>query len=94
MPDYRRAWHPGGTWFFTLNLLHRGGNDLLTRHIDDLRAVVRRVRAAHPFTIHGWVVLPEHMHCIISLPDGDTDFALCWRLIKGGFSKAVPAEEW
>ena len=94
MPDYRRAWHPGGTWFFTLNLLHRGSNDLLIRHIDNLRTVVRLVRAAHPFTIHGWVVLPEHMHCIISLPEGDTDFALRWRLIKGGFSKAVPSGEW
>jgi putative transposase len=40
MPDYRRAWHPGGTYFFTVNLLQRQGNDLLIRHIELLRAVV------------------------------------------------------
>jgi hypothetical protein len=34
MPDYRRAWHPGGTYFSTVNLPERHGNDLLTRHID------------------------------------------------------------
>jgi putative transposase len=39
MPNYRRAWHPGGTYFFTVNLLQRHGNDLLVRHIDTLRDV-------------------------------------------------------
>ena len=94
MPDYRRAWHPGGTWFFTVNLLRRAGNDLLVRHAELLRAVVRRVRSTRPFTIHGWVVLPDHLHCVMSLPAGDADFATRWRLIKAGFSKALPASEW
>ena len=44
MPDYLRAWLPGGTFFFTLNLLQRQGNELLTRHIDVLRRVVRDVK--------------------------------------------------
>jgi putative transposase len=74
MPNYRRAWHPGGTYFFTVNLLQRGGNDLLVRHIDLLRDVVRDVRVNHPFTIHGWVVLPDHLHCVIELPQGDDEF--------------------
>lgn len=94
MLDYRRAWSPGGTWFFTLNLLQRNGNDLLIRHIDLLRATVYMVRLKHPFAIHGWVVLPEHMHCIISLPGNETDFALRWRLIKSGFSKQIPPTEY
>jgi putative transposase len=94
MPDYRRAWHQGGTYFFTINLLNRTGNDLLVRHIDELRAAIGRVRSAHPFIIHGWVVLPDHMHCVISLPQGDADFARRIRLIKGEFSKALPASEW
>ena len=64
MPDYRRAWHPGGTYFFTVNLLQRRDNDLLTRHIDTLRDVVRSVRSRHSFIIHGWVVLLEHMHYV------------------------------
>jgi len=53
MPDYRRAWHPGGTCFFTVNLLKRHGNDLLTRPIAVLRETVRVVRKRYPFLIHG-----------------------------------------
>jgi putative transposase len=94
MPNYRRAWNPGGTYFFTINLLQRTDNDLLTRNISLLRDAVRHVRRSHPFVIHGWVVLPEHMHCVISLPVGDPDFALRWRLIKMRFSKNIPNKEW
>lgn len=43
MPGYRRAWQPGGTWFFTVNLLERRGNDMLVRHIDSLRHAVSAV---------------------------------------------------
>lgn len=93
MPDYRRAWHPGGTYFFTVNLLKRHGNDLLTRHVAVLRDVVRAVRERHPFRIHGWVVLPDHLHCVIELPADDADFAKRWRLIKAGFSRAHPRDE-
>ncbi len=40
MPNYRRAWLPGGTYFFTVNLLQRNNNGLLTRHIALLRQSV------------------------------------------------------
>ena len=93
MPDYRRTWHPGGTYFFTLNLLQRHDNDLLTRYIEALRIAVRKVRARHPFTIHAWVVLPDHLHCVIELPLGDVDFAVRLRLIKIHFSKSIPPGE-
>jgi putative transposase len=93
MPNYRRAWHTGGTYFFTVNLLERSNNDLLVRHIDLLRESVRVVRASYPFTIHAWVVLPEHLHCVIELPIGDADFALRWRLIKSHFSKSLSKTE-
>jgi len=63
MPNYRRAWHPGGAYFFTVNLLERGNNDLLIRHIDLLRESIRAVKQRHPFDIHGWVVLPNHALC-------------------------------
>jgi len=91
--DYRRAWQTGGTYFFTINLLVRHNNNLLTRHIDTLRAAVAYTKQRHPFTIHAWVVLPEHMHCIIELPAGDQDFATRLRLIKSHFSKALPKTE-
>lgn len=93
MPNYRRAWRQGGTYFFTVNLLQRHNNDLLIRHIDTLREAVRSVRHRHPFQIHGWVVLPDHLHCIIELPVNDSDFATRWRLIKLEFSKSIPKTE-
>jgi putative transposase len=93
MPNYRRAFMPGGTWFFTVNLLQREGNDLLVREIDLLRNVVSNVRRKHPFEIDAWVVLPEHMHCVLTLPNGDSDFSMRWRLIKSDFSRALPKTE-
>jgi putative transposase len=93
MPNYRRAYVPGGTWFFTVNLLRRHGNDLLIREIDLLRAVTRRIRQSHPFRIDAWVVLPEHIHCVWTLPPDDADFSTRWRLIKTRFAKALPMQE-
>ncbi|HLQ26332.1 MAG TPA: hypothetical protein VK138_10695 [Acidiferrobacterales bacterium] len=58
MPDYRRHRLPGGTYFFTINLLKRQ-SDLLIRHVTLLRAAVRAVRCAHLFHINAWVVLPD-----------------------------------
>ncbi|MCD4501624.1 REP-associated tyrosine transposase [Chromobacterium vaccinii] len=93
MPNYRRSWTPGGTYFFTVALWQRKNNDLLVRHVDVLREVVRAVKAAHPFIIHGWVVLPDHLHCVWELPADDADFALRWRLIKMMFSKRIECGE-
>lgn len=55
---------------------------------------MRITRQSHPFLIHGWVVLPDHLHCVIELPPADHDFALRWRLIKLLFSRAIPKTEW
>lgn len=93
MPDYRRYRVPGGCYFFTANLLERQGNDLLVREIDRLRAAVRVVRGVRPFRIDGWVVLPDHMHCIWTLPVGDDDFTTRWRAIKALFSRGLPHHE-
>jgi putative transposase len=74
-------------------LLADRGRALLTDHVDLLRAAFRRVRAQHPFTIEAAVILPDHLHAIWTLPDGDADFATRWRLIKSGFSHALPRGE-
>jgi putative transposase len=76
MPDYRRNRVPGGTFFFTVNLLDRR-SDLLVRQIDLLRDAVHRVRARAPFKIDAWVVLPDYMHCQ-------------WTLAWGPCRKATP----
>jgi putative transposase len=91
--DYRRVWYAGGTYFFTINLLERKNNDLLVKQISALKDVIKTVKKAHPFIIHAWVILPEHMHCVIELPKGDNDFATRIRLIKSNFSKAIPKTE-
>ena len=93
MPDYRRYRIPGGTYFFTVNLLERQGNDMLTRHIGLLRAAVRQVRRSRPFAIDAWVVLPDHLHCVWTLPPDDSDFSTRWRLIKTIFARSLPATE-
>jgi putative transposase len=92
MPDYRRYRVPGATYFFTVNLLDRC-SDLLLAHIDSLRGAVRRVRGRRPFHIDAWVVLPDHMHCLWTLPDDDWDYPSRWRDIKAAFAKSLPAME-
>ena len=92
MPDYRRNRVAGGTYFFTVNLLERNLT-LLTDHIDALRAAVRKVRARRPFHIDAWVVLPDHLHCVWTLPPGDADYSSRWKAIKITFAKSLPATE-
>jgi putative transposase len=92
MPDYRRYRVPSGTYFLTINLLKRR-SDLLVRHIDTLREAVRRTRRERPFHIDALVVLPEHMHCVITLPEGDDDFSNRIKAIKIRFVRAIPATE-
>ena len=89
---YRRTLVAGATYFFTLNLADRRCC-LLVDHIEALREAVRDVKQAHPFQIVAWVVLPEHMHAIWSLPPGDSDYSLRWNQIKGAFSRRIPSGE-
>lgn len=92
MSNYRRARMPGGTYFFTVNLRDRS-SDLLVREIQLLRHTVGLVKARLPFHIDAWVVLPEHMHCLWTLPPGDHAFAERWKAIKFAFSKRLPDTE-
>jgi putative transposase len=92
MSNYRRFRVAGGTYFFTVNLLERR-RDLLVRHIDALRAAVRATKQDRPFHIDAWVVLPDHMHTIWTLPEGDEDFSNKWKSIKTRFSQTLPRTE-
>ena len=92
MPDYRRVWVPGGTFFFTVNLADRRA-DTLVRHVDALRVAFAQVKARHPFELIAVVVLPDHLHAIWQLPPDDADYATRWSRIKAGFSRAIPAGE-
>ena len=89
---YRRDTTPGATWFFTLALANRN-SDVLTARVDLLRASFAHVMRLHPWRIEAIVILPEHLHALCTLPPGDADFAVRWRLIKSGFSRALPLTE-
>ncbi|WP_018971816.1 REP-associated tyrosine transposase [Rudaea cellulosilytica] len=89
---YRRANVYGGTYFFTVNLADRSSR-LLVDRIDDLRASVRLVKQRHPFEIVAWIVLPEHLHAIWTLPQDDADYSTRWALIKAGFSRRIERSE-
>lgn len=93
MTNYRRPGTPGATWFFTVNLAERKGNTRLVTHVDALRRSFAKVRNHHLFHIEAIVVLPDHLHCLWRLPEGDADNATRWGLIKAGFSRALPRGE-
>ena len=90
MSRYRRARIPGGTFFFTVALADRS-SDALVRHIDLLRGIYGSVRKDRPFETIAICVLPDHLHAIRCLPEDDADFATRWNVIKGGFSRGLPA---
>ncbi len=90
--QYRRSRHAGGTYFFTVNLEDRQ-SQLLTEQIDLLRDCFTKVKQTHPFTIDAIVILPDHLHCIWTLPEDDDDFATRWLLIKKNFSRQMPRTE-
>ena len=88
MSQYIRPKIPGARVFFTVNLVDRGA-DTLVRHVDLLRQAVAVTKAKRPFRIDAWVVLPDHMHCVWTLPEGDADFSGRMGEIKGQFTRAL-----
>lgn len=82
MSRYRRANTPGATYFFTVVTYRRQpflcDDDVRTA----LRQAITKVRNQHPFEIDAWVLLPDHLHTIWTLPPEDMDFALRWHQIK------------
>jgi len=92
MPNYRRGYVPGGCWFFTVNLLERR-QTLLVDHIAALREAVAKTLQSLPCTIDAFVVLPDHLHAVWTLPPGDSDFSTRWRLIKSRFARVLPKQE-
>jgi len=93
MTNYRRIHVPGATWFFTVNLAERKGNRLLIENIDKLRMAFAYVKQRKPFIMDAVVILPEHLHCIWTLPADDSDISIRWNLLKGHFSRSIEKGE-
>ncbi len=83
---YRRAFTPGGSFFFTV-VTERRRPVLASAAVEVLRTALRAVCDTRPFVVDAMVVLPDHLHCIWTLPPGDADFATRWRLVKTWFTK-------
>jgi len=88
MVRYRRNFLRGGTFFFTVTLADRRSSALVD-HVAALRNAFRATRRERPFAIEAVVVLPDHLHAVLTLPPNDADFSGRWRRIKGHFSSAL-----
>ena len=84
MSRYRRANVSGATYFFTV-VTYRRRPFLCDSDVRiALREAITKVRSRYPFHIDGWVLLPDHLHAIWTLPPGDACFPLRWQQIKLG----------
>jgi putative transposase len=92
IPQYLRAFVPGGTFFFPVTGLERR-RKLLTKPIDDLREGFKAARQRRPFTVEAMVILPDHLHCIWTLPPGDADFSRRGCDIKARFAAQISRGE-
>ncbi|MGN6151326.1 MAG: REP-associated tyrosine transposase [Lysobacteraceae bacterium] len=92
MPEYRRCRVPGGTYFFTVAIAERR-RSLLTEHIYALCQAFRAARITRPFVVDAIVVLPDHLHCLWTLPPGDVDDSVRWAYVKSAFSMRMPPGE-
>ncbi len=89
MPHYRRDDSPGATWFFTV-VTYRRQEVLCNEAVrKSLREAIAVTRIHRPFQVDAWVLLPNHVHCLWTLPAEDTDFSTRWNLIKRRTSKAL-----
>ena len=85
--QYRRTKTRGGCYFFTVVTFQRRPIFSNEQTIDTLRRAFRVVRQRHPFTIDAIVILPDHLHTLWTLPEGDDDFPTRWMLIKSRFTR-------
>ena len=85
--QYRRVFTLGGTLFFTVVTFDR--QDIFTGEntVSILREAFREVLTQHPFQINAFVLLPNHLHTVWTLPEGDCNYPTRWRLIKSKFSR-------
>ena len=86
MADYRRWYMPGGTYFFTVVTYRRRRIFRDPRAAERLGAVLREVRRDAPFETVAIALLWDHLHCIWTLPEGDSDYSMRWNAIKKVFT--------
>jgi len=90
----RRYYVEGGSYFFTLVSHNRRPIFCDTAFRAALRSSIEHVREQHPFCIVAWVLLPDHLHCIWSLPQDDAKYSIRWSLIKRSVSFQLRDSDW
>lgn len=94
MPNYVRAQVEGGTYFFTLASRNRAPVLVNENVRNALREAIAATQARWPFTVDAWVLLPDHLHCLWTLPDGDANFSKRWSTIKRLTTQAIGESVW
>jgi len=87
VPNYRRAYLPGGTFFFTLVTYNRARFLCDEQARTVLRTCLATCRQRHPFTIDAMVLLPDHLHALWTLPEGDGNFSTRFAVLKKSFTE-------
>jgi REP-associated tyrosine transposase len=90
MTNYRRLHTKGATFFFTVVLADRSSATLVDE-VAALRDAYTLTRQERPFRCDAFVVLPDHLHAIWTLPEGDADFSTRWGAIKARFTRSIKA---
>ncbi len=88
MPEYRRSFLPGGTFFFTIVTYHRKSILTSQKAREILHSAMEDVNRRYPFSMDAICLLPDHIHCIWTLPEGDTNYSIRWGEIKKQFTKS------
>ena len=87
MPEYRRIRTKGATYFFTVVAYQRQRILCLRKSLEAMQRVFADVASRLPFRTDAWVILPDHMHVVWTLPEGDSDYSTRWDILKKDLTK-------
>lgn len=87
MPNYRRRHTAGGTYFFTLVTENREPILCTESARSILRRAIEDCQSKQAFDAVAMVLLPDHLHAMWTLPEGDADYSMRWARIKAQFTR-------
>jgi len=89
MRKYIRNYVEGGTYFFTMVTKNRR----LLFHDPDLCNLfligIDKVKSYHPFDLVAYCILPDHIHLLMSLPEGVRDYSKIIKVLKRSVTKSI-----
>ena len=76
MPEYRRVYIEGGTYFITIVTYNRQPIFNHKEASTILQLAWERVSNRYPFSTVAICLLPDHLHTVITLPEGDSNYSM------------------